>query len=112
LKHSKEENIKFRNKNRFLKNELKFFEQENIELEKIIDSLKEQLDKSTKIEDYEKLKAELDHTRKELMLTMEKLNYYKKFERSTGNLAEILSKQRSPNDKKRIGYNDILKTIK
>jgi hypothetical protein len=54
--------------------------------------LKEQLYKAKKTEDYEKLKAELDHTRKELMLTMEKLNYYKKFERSTEKLDEIISK--------------------
>jgi molecular chaperone GrpE (heat shock protein) len=37
-------------------------EEDNHELEKPISSLKEQLDKKT--EDYEKLKAELDYTRK------------------------------------------------
>jgi hypothetical protein len=67
--------------------------------------LKEQLDKKT--EDYEKLKAELDHTRKELTLTMEKLE---KFERSTEKLDEILSNQRSPTDKTGLGYNNSLKT--
>jgi hypothetical protein len=110
LKHVEEENIKLRNKNRELKNELKNCEEENHELEKTIDSLKEQLDKAKKTEDYEKLKAELDHTRKELMLTMEKLNYYKKFERSTEKLDEILSKQRSPTDKTGLGYDNSLKT--
>jgi hypothetical protein len=65
-------------------------EEENYKLEKTIGSLKEQL------EDYEKLKEELDHTKGELLLTIEKL---KKFEKSTEKLDEILSSQRSPNDK-------------
>jgi sugar-specific transcriptional regulator TrmB len=86
LKHVEEENIKLRNKNRELKNELKNCEEENHEIEKKINTLKE------KTEYYEKLKADLDHTRKELMLTMKKLNYYKKFERSTKNLDENINK--------------------
>jgi predicted ribosome quality control (RQC) complex YloA/Tae2 family protein len=39
-------------------------EEENYKLEKTIDSLKEQL------EDYEKLKEELDHTKGELLLAI------------------------------------------
>jgi hypothetical protein len=65
--------------------------------------LKEQL------EDYEKLKAELDHTKGELLLTIEKL---KKFEKGTEKIDEILSSQRYPNDKTRLGYNDSLKKTK
>ena len=42
-------------------------------------------------------------------MTIEKL---KKFEKSTEKLDEILSSQRSPNDKTVLGYNDSLKTIK
>jgi hypothetical protein len=51
----------------------------------------------------------LDHTKGELLLTTKKL---KKFEKSTEKLDEILSNQRSPNDKTRLGYNDSLKTTK
>ena len=65
-------------------------EEDNYRLEKTIGSLKEQL------EDYEKLKEELDHTKGELLLTIEKL---KKLEKRTEKLDEILSSQRSPNDK-------------
>jgi hypothetical protein len=65
--------------------------------------LKEQL------EDYEKLKAELDHTKGEILLTIEKL---KKLEKRIEKLDEILSSKRSPNDKTRLGYNDSLKTTK
>jgi hypothetical protein len=36
----------------------------------------------------------------------------KKFEKRTEKLDEILSNQRSPNDKTRLGYNDSLKTKK
>ena len=61
------------------------------------------------LEDYEKLKAELDHTKGELLLTTKKL---KKFEKSTEKLDEILSSQRSPNVKTGRGYNDSLKTTK
>jgi hypothetical protein len=70
-------------------------EEENYNLENTINSLKEQL------EDYEKLKEELDHTKREILLTIEKL---KKL--------EILSSQRSPNDKTGLGYNDSLKITK
>jgi hypothetical protein len=42
-------------------------------------------------------------------LTIEKL---KKFEKITKKLDEILSSQRSPNDKTGLGYNDSLKTTK
>jgi hypothetical protein len=55
------------------------------------------------------LKAELDHTKGELLLTTKKLN---KFKKSTKKLDEILSNQRSPNDKTGLGYNDSLKTTK
>jgi hypothetical protein len=65
-------------------------EEENYKLEKTINSLKEQL------EDYEKLKEELDHTKGELLLTTKKL---KKLKNNTKKLDEILSSQRSPNDK-------------
>jgi hypothetical protein len=51
----------------------------------------------------------LDHTKGELLLTIEKL---KKFEKSTEKLDEILRSQISPNDKTGLGYNDILKTKK
>jgi hypothetical protein len=76
-------------------------EEENYKIENTIDSLMK------KLEDYEKLKEELDHTKGELLLTIEKL---KKFKIITKKLYEILSSQRSPNDKTRIGYNDNLKT--
>jgi hypothetical protein len=49
-----------------------------------------------KLEDYEKLKEELDHTKGELLLTTQKL---KKFKKRTEKLDEILSSQGSPNDK-------------
>jgi hypothetical protein len=78
-------------------------EEENYKIEKAIDRLKEQL------EYYEKLKTNLDHTKGELLLTIEKL---KKFRKNTEKLDEILSSQRSPNDKTRLGYNDSLKTTK
>jgi hypothetical protein len=65
--------------------------------------LKEQL------EYYEKLKEELDHTKRDLLLTIEKL---KKFEKRIEKLDEILSSQRSPNDKMGLGYNDSLKKTK
>jgi hypothetical protein len=52
------------------------------------------------LEDYEKLKAELDHTKRELLLTTKGL---KKFEKSTEKFDEILSSQRSPNDKMGLG---------
>jgi hypothetical protein len=63
LNHVEDKNIK-------LKNELKNCEEENHELEKIIDSLNENLYKAKKTKYNEKLKPELDHTRKEMMLTM------------------------------------------
>jgi chromosome segregation ATPase len=103
LKHVETENSKLRNTNIILKGELSSCEEENYKLEKTINSLKEQL------EYYEKLKAELDHTKGELLLTTKRL---KKFEKSTEKLDEILSSQRSPNDKTGLGYNDILKTKK
>jgi chromosome segregation ATPase len=103
LKHVETENSKLRNTNIILKGELSSCEEENYKLENTINSLKEQL------EDYEKLKAELDHTKGELLLTTKKL---KKFEKSTEKLDEILSSQRSPNDKTGLGYNDSSKTIK
>jgi hypothetical protein len=55
------------------------------------------------------LKEELDNTKGELLLTTKKL---KKFEKNIEKLDEILSNQRSPNDKTGLGYNDILKTTK
>jgi hypothetical protein len=67
------------------------------------------LSNSLTVVDYEKLQAELDHTKGELLLTTEKL---KKFEKSTEKLDDILSSQRYPNDKTRLGYNDSLKTTK
>jgi predicted nucleic acid-binding Zn-ribbon protein len=82
---------------------LSSFEEENYKLEKTINNLKELL------EDYDKLKVELDHTKGELLLTTEKL---KKFEKRTEKLDEILSNQISPNDKTGLGYNDSLKTTK
>jgi hypothetical protein len=103
LKHVETENSKLRNTNIILKGELSSCEEENYKLQKTINSLKEQL------EDYEKLKAELDHTKGELLLTTKRL---KKFEKSTEKLDEILSSQRSPNDKTGLGYNDSLKTTK
>ena len=57
LKHVETENSKLRNTNIILKGELSSCEEDNYKLEKTINSLKEQL------EDYEKLKAEFDHTR-------------------------------------------------
>jgi hypothetical protein len=103
LKHVETENRNLRNTNILLKGELISCEEENYKLEKTIDILKEHL------EDYEKLKEELDHTKGELLLTIEKL---KKFKKSTEKLDEILSSQRYPNDKTRLGYNDSLKTTK
>jgi chromosome segregation ATPase len=103
LNHVKTENNKLRNTKIILKGELSSCEEENYNLEKTIDSFKEQL------EDYEKLKEELDHTKGELLLTIEKL---KKFEKSTEKLVEILSSQRYSNDKTGLGYNDSLKTTK
>jgi hypothetical protein len=103
LKHVETENSKLINTNMILKGELSSCEEENYKLEKTINSLKEQL------EDYEKLKAELDHTKRDLLLTTKRLN---KFEKSTKKLDEILSSQRSSNDKTRLGYNDSLKTTK
>ena len=83
-------NSKIRNTNIILKGELSSCEEENYKIEKTINSLKEQL------EDYEKLKEELDHTKGELLLTTKKLM---KFKKSTEKLDEILSSQRYPNDK-------------
>jgi hypothetical protein len=103
LKHVENENSKLRNTNIILKGELSSCEEENYNLEKTINSLKE------KLEDYEKLKGELDHTKGELLLTTEKL---KKFKKNTEKLDEILSNQRSPNDKIGLGYNDSLETTK
>jgi hypothetical protein len=103
LKHVETENSKLRNTNIILKGELSSCEEDNYKVEKTINSLKEQL------EDYEKLKSELDHTKGELLLTTQKL---KKFKKSTEKLDEILSSQRYPNDKIGLGYNDSLKTTK
>jgi hypothetical protein len=103
LKHVETENNKLRNTNIILKGELSSCEEESYKIEKTINSLKKQL------EDYEKLKEELDHTKGELLLTTEKL---KKFEKSTEKLDQILSIQRSPNDKTRLGYNDSLNKTK
>jgi hypothetical protein len=55
------------------------------------------------------LKEKLDHGKGEVLLTIEKLN---KFEKGTEKLDEILSNQRSRNEKTRIGYNDHSKTTK
>jgi hypothetical protein len=103
LKYVETENRNLINTNIILNGELSICEEENYKLEKTINSLKKQL------EDYEKLKAELDHTKWELLLTTEKL---KKFEKRTEKLDEILSSQRSPNDKTGLGYNDSLKITK
>jgi hypothetical protein len=104
LNHFETENNKIRNTNIILKGELSSCEEENYRIEKTIGSLKEQL------EDYDKLKAELDHTKGELLLTIEKL---KKFEKKrTEKIDEILSSQRSPNNKTRLRYNDSLKITK
>jgi hypothetical protein len=90
LKHVEIQNRNLRNKNIILKGELSSFEEQNYKLEKTIDSLKE------KLQDYEKLKAELDHRKGDLLLTIEKLNM---FEKITKELDEILSSQIYPNDK-------------
>jgi hypothetical protein len=103
LKHVETKNRNLRNTKIILKGELSSCEEDNYKLEKTIDILKEQL------EYYEKLKEELDHTKGELLLTIEKL---KKFKKSTKKLDEILNSQRSPNDKTKLGYNDSLKTKK
>jgi hypothetical protein len=103
LKHVETENNKPRNTNIILKGELSSCGEENYRLENTIGSLKEQL------QYYEKLKEELDHTKGELLLTIEKL---KKFEKIIEKLDEILSSQRSPNDKIGLGYNDSLKKTK
>jgi hypothetical protein len=44
--------------------------------------------------------------------TIDNKKRLKKFGKSTEKLDEILSSQRSPNDKTRPGYNDCLKTTK
>jgi hypothetical protein len=51
----------------------------------------------------------LDHTKGELLLTIENL---KKFKKNIEKLDEILSSQRCPNNKTGLGYNDSLKTTK
>jgi hypothetical protein len=76
LKYVETENRNLRKTNIILKGELSSCEEENYKLEKTINSLKKQL------EDYEKLKAEFDHTKGELLLTTKKL---KKFEKRTEN---------------------------
>jgi hypothetical protein len=103
LKHVETENSKLRNTNIILKGESSSCEEENYKLENTINSLNKQL------EYYEKLKEELDHTKGGLLLTTEKL---KKFEKKNEKLDEILSNQRSPNDKTGLGYNDSLKKTK
>jgi hypothetical protein len=103
LKHVETKNSKLRNTNIILKGELSSCKEENYKLQKTINILKEQL------EYYEKLKAKLDHTKGELLLTTKRL---KNFEKSTEKLDEILSNQRSPNDKTGLGYNDSLKITK
>jgi chromosome segregation ATPase len=103
LKHVENENSKLTNTNIILKGELSSCQEDNYKLEKTITSLKEQL------EDYQKLKEELDHIKGELLLTKKKL---KKFKKSNEKLDDILSSQRSPNDKIGLGYNDSLKTKK
>jgi hypothetical protein len=65
LKYVETENRNLRNINIILKGELSSCEEKNHKLEKTINSLKKQL------EYYEKLKAELDHTKGELLLTTE-----------------------------------------
>jgi hypothetical protein len=72
LKHVETENSKHRNTNIILKGELSSCEEENYKIEKTSNSLKEQL------EDYEKLKGELDHTKAEILLTTQKLKKFKK----------------------------------
>jgi hypothetical protein len=62
LKHVETGNNNLRNTNIILKGELSSCEEENYRLEKTIGSLKEQL------EDYEKLKEKLDHTKGEILL--------------------------------------------
>jgi len=101
LKYAKEEIFKLRNKNKESKRELNH---ELEEIEKMIVILKEELDKSKKtgelmkhklkknIEYYEELKVELDHIRKESMLTITKVNDIMNFERSIEKLDEIISK--------------------
>ena len=61
------------------------------------------------LEYYEKLKEELNHTKGEILLTIEKL---KKFGKRTEKIDEILSNQRSQNEKTGLVYNDNLKTTK
>ena len=72
LKHVETQNNKLRNTNILLKGEFSSCEEENYKIEKTINSLKKQL------EDYEKLKAELHHTKGELLLTIEKLKKFGK----------------------------------
>jgi hypothetical protein len=72
LKYVETKNINLRNTNIILKCELSSCEEENYKLEKTINSLNKQL------EDYEKLKVELDDTKGELLLTTEKLKKYEK----------------------------------
>ena len=84
-------------------------------------SLKNQLDESKKteelmnhklknnIEDYEELEAKLDVLRKELTMTTARIKDSVKFEKSTKMLDKILSRQRSPFDKTRLGYYNSLK---
>jgi hypothetical protein len=103
LKHVETENNKLIKTNIILKCELSSCEEESYKLENTINSLKRQL------EYYEKLKAELDHTKGELLLTTKNL---KKFKKITEKLDEILSSQRYPKYKTRLGYNDSLKTTK
>jgi hypothetical protein len=55
------------------------------------------------------LKEELDHTKGEILLTIEKL---KKIKKNIETLDDILSSQISPNDKTRLGYNGNFKTEK
>ena len=62
------------------------------------------------IKDCEEFKVELDLLRKELMMTTEKIKYSMKFEKSTEMLDKILSKQRLPSNKIKLGYDDSLKT--
>jgi chromosome segregation ATPase len=76
LKHVETKNRKIRNTKIILKGELSRCEEDNYKLEKAINILKKQL------EGYKKLKAELDHTKGELLLTTKKL---KKFEKKLKN---------------------------
>jgi predicted RNase H-like nuclease (RuvC/YqgF family) len=103
LKYVETKNRNLRHKNIILKGELSSCEKENYKIEKTINRLKKQL------EDYEKLKVELDHIKGEILLTTENL---KNFEKITETLDEILNSQRSLNDKIGLGYNDSLKTTK